>query len=103
MEPNSALRPEFTRFVWSGVDLSQFDKDEALKYVETDSIKSFLTPFTLQSKKREWARAKIAKYCAIGGMGDVIVGSTQTVADELERWIDDTEFRYARAMTLKRT
>lgn len=74
---------------WSGVDLSQFDEDEALKYVETESIRSFLTPFTLQSKEKEWTRAEIAQHCAIGGMGDVIVGSPQTVADELERWIDE--------------
>ncbi|SLE72811.1 Xenobiotic compound monooxygenase, DszA family [Mycobacteroides abscessus subsp. bolletii] len=74
---------------WSGVDLSQFDEDEALKYVETESIQSFLTPFTLQSKDRDWTRHDIAEHCATGGMGEVIVGSPQTVADELERWIDE--------------
>ena len=74
---------------WSGVDLSQFSDDEALKYVETESIKSFLTPFTLQDKEREWTREDIAEHCATGGMGEVIVGSPETVADELERWIDE--------------
>ena len=29
---------------WSGVDLSQFDEDEVLNYVKTESIQSFLTP-----------------------------------------------------------
>ena len=37
---------------WSGVDLSQFDEDEVLNYVQTESIQSFLTPFTLQAKDR---------------------------------------------------
>lgn len=74
---------------WSGVDLSQFDEDEALNYVKTDSIQSFLTPFTLQSKDKEWTREEIAKHCALGGMGDVVVGSPESVADQLEEWVDE--------------
>lgn len=74
---------------WSGVDLSQFDEDEALNYIKTDSIQSFLTPFTLQSKDKQWTREEIAKHCALGGMGAVLVGSAQTVADQLETWVDE--------------
>lgn len=74
---------------WSGVDLSQFDEDEVLNYVKTESIQSFLTPFTLQSKDKQWTRKDIAEHCTIGGMGEVIVGDPQQVADELERWIDE--------------
>jgi FMN-dependent oxidoreductase (nitrilotriacetate monooxygenase family) len=74
---------------WSGLDLSRFGEDEVLNYVKTDSIQSFLTPFTLQSEGKEWTRAEIARHCALGGMGDVVVGSPQTVADQLERWIDE--------------
>lgn len=74
---------------WSGVDLSQFDEDEALNYIKTDSIQSFLTPFTLQSKDKRWTREEIAKHCALGGMGAVLVGSAQTVADQLETWVDE--------------
>ncbi len=74
---------------WSGVDLSQFDEDQVLEYVKTESIQSFLTPFTLQAKDKKWTRADIARHCASGGMGQVLVGSTQTVADQLEEWIDE--------------
>ncbi|WP_281347453.1 LLM class flavin-dependent oxidoreductase [Kocuria coralli] len=74
---------------WSGVDLSRFDEDEVLKYVQTESIQSFLAPFTMQDKSREWTRRDIAAHCAIGGMGSVLVGSPETVADQLETWIDD--------------
>lgn len=74
---------------WSGVDLDQFDVDEALNYIKTDSIQSFLTPFTLQSKDKKWTREEIAKHCALGGMGDVIVGSPESVADQLETWVDE--------------
>ncbi len=74
---------------WSGVDLSQFDEDQVLEYVKTESIQSFLTPFTLQAKDKKWTRADIARHCASGGMGQVLVGSAQTVADQLEEWIDE--------------
>ena len=74
---------------WSGVDLSRFDEDEVLNYVKTDSIQSFLTPFTLQAEDKKWTRREIARHCAVGGMGDVVVGSPQTVADRLEEWIDE--------------
>lgn len=74
---------------WSGVDLSQFSEDEAIKYVKTEAIQSFLTPFTMMDQENEWTRRNIAEHCATGGMGEVIVGSPQTVADELERWVDE--------------
>lgn len=74
---------------WSGVDLDQFDQDEVLNYVETESIRSFLMPFTLQSKDKQWTREEIAKHCALGGMGAVLVGSPATVADQLETWVDE--------------
>ena len=74
---------------WSGVDLSQFDEDEVLNYVQTESIQSFLTPFTLQAKDKKWTRKDIAEHTTLGGMGDVIVGDPVQVADELERWIDE--------------
>ncbi|MCT1602569.1 LLM class flavin-dependent oxidoreductase [Kocuria sp. p3-SID1433] len=74
---------------WSGLDLSKFQEDEVLNYVKTEAIQSFLTPFTMQDGDKQWTREEIARHCAIGGMGDVVVGSPQTVADQLETWIDE--------------
>ena len=34
----------------------QFDEDEVLNYVQTESIQSFLTPFTLQAKDKKWTQ-----------------------------------------------
>lgn len=73
---------------WSGLDLSQFDPDEPLKYVDTDAARSALSIFTLADPDREWTPRDIAHYVGIGGIGPVIVGSPTTVADELERWIE---------------
>ncbi|UCR88095.1 LLM class flavin-dependent oxidoreductase [Mycetocola spongiae] len=73
---------------WSGLDLSQFDPNEPLKYVDTDAARSALASFTISDPEREWTPLDIAEYLGIGGIGPVIVGSPGTVADELERWVE---------------
>lgn len=73
---------------WSGLDLSQFDPDVPLKYVDTDAARSALSIFTTADPEREWTPRDIAHYVGIGGIGPVIVGSPTTVADEIERWIE---------------
>ncbi|MGG7466017.1 LLM class flavin-dependent oxidoreductase [Plantibacter sp. YIM 135347] len=73
---------------WSGLDLSQFDPDAPLKYIDTDAARSALSIFTLADPDREWTPRDIAAYVGIGGIGPVIIGSPTTVADELERWVE---------------
>lgn len=73
---------------WSGLDLSAYDPDVPLKYVDTDAARSALSIFTLADPEREWTPRDIAHYVGIGGIGPVIVGSPSTVADELERWVE---------------
>lgn len=74
---------------WSGLDLSTFDPDEPLRYVDTDAVRSALSIFTQADPTREWTPTDIAHYVGIGGIGPVLVGSPTTVADEIERWVDD--------------
>jgi long-chain alkane monooxygenase len=73
---------------WSGLDLSRYAPDEPLRYRDTDSARSALSIFTKADPTHDWTTDDIARYLAIGGIGPVIVGSAQTVADELERWIE---------------
>jgi FMN-dependent oxidoreductase (nitrilotriacetate monooxygenase family) len=73
---------------WSGLDLSDFDPDVPLKYIDTDAARSALAIFTVADPEREWTPRDIGHYVGIGGIGPVIVGSPQTVADELERWVE---------------
>ena len=74
---------------WSGLDLGRYDENDVLEYIKTDSIQSFLTPFTTADPHKKWTIKEVAKHISMGGMGVPIVGSPQTVADELERWIDE--------------
>ncbi|MPY94376.1 MAG: NtaA/DmoA family FMN-dependent monooxygenase [Acidimicrobiia bacterium] len=75
----------------TGVDLSTLDPDEPLEYVETDSARFALEIFSRADPTRTWTPREVVKFVGIGAMGPVIVGSPATVADELERWIDDAD------------
>lgn len=86
----------------TGVDLSQLDPHQPLEYVDTDSARFALEIFSKADPDRTWTPDEVAKFVGIGAMGPVIVGGPATVADELERWIDDADidgFNLAYAVT----
>jgi long-chain alkane monooxygenase len=76
---------------WTGVDLSQYKLDQELQANPTDANQSALESFTVAEPDRRWTIREIAQYVGIGGRGPVIAGSTQTVADELQRWVEATD------------
>ncbi|MET9384411.1 LLM class flavin-dependent oxidoreductase [Streptomyces sp. NPDC002928] len=87
---------------WSGLDLSGYDPDEPLKYVNTEAIRSAVEAFSTADPGREWTPREIARWVGIGGMGPVVVGSPATVADEMERWVEEADvdgFNLAYAIT----
>jgi FMN-dependent oxidoreductase (nitrilotriacetate monooxygenase family) len=69
------------------IDLSALDPDEPLSYVETDGIRGMVELFTRLDDTRTWTPREIAGFVGVGGGGPVLVGSPETVADELERWM----------------
>ncbi len=73
---------------WSGLDLAGLPLDEPLSYIDTDAARSALSIFTTADPTRTWTVGDVAEFVGIGGIGPVIVGGPQTVADELERWIE---------------
>jgi FMN-dependent oxidoreductase (nitrilotriacetate monooxygenase family) len=87
---------------WSGLDLSEFDPDAPLRYIETEAVRSAVEQFSTADPGKEWTPRDIARWVSIGGMGPVVVGSPATVADELERWVDEADvdgFNLAYAVT----
>lgn len=36
----------------------------------------------------KWTKKEVADQIKLGGLGPVVVGSVQTVADQIEQWID---------------
>jgi long-chain alkane monooxygenase len=75
---------------WTGLDLSGVDPHEPLRHVETDAGRSALASFTTDDPDREWTLAEVTAHLAVGGRGPVAVGSPGEVADEMERWVDET-------------
>ncbi|KAJ3540232.1 hypothetical protein NM208_g5151 [Fusarium decemcellulare] len=76
---------------WTGIDLSKVPVDQELTAADSEEphkVQSLLDAFTATSEKvPKWTPRVIAEKAAIGGLGPVAVGSPQTVADEMERWI----------------
>lgn len=87
---------------WSGLDLSGYDPDQPLTYIETEAVRSAVEAFTTADPSRTWTPREIANWVTVGGMGPVLVGGPETIADELERWTDEADidgFNLAYAIT----
>ena len=69
-----------------GIDLSKFADDEAIPYQKTNSIASVNQKFKEQSITRNDLKAQHV----LGGRYPLIVGSGDTVAEQLIQWIDET-------------
>ena len=79
---------------WSGMmhlDLGALDPDKPLEYVDTEGIRGLVEVFTTLDPTRAWTPRAIGEFVGVGGGGPVMVGSPATVADELERWMDEAD------------
>lgn len=74
---------------FSGVNLAEVDKNTPLAASESNAIQTVLNLFTKMDATRKWTPADIGEYMGIGGVEPVIVGSPETVADEIEKWVDE--------------
>ena len=75
---------------WTGLDLADVPPGEPLRYVDSDAGRSALAAFTVDDPDREWTAGQVAEHLTLGGRGPVAVGGPEQVADEMERWIDET-------------
>ncbi|KAI8716044.1 hypothetical protein NCS52_00897000 [Fusarium sp. LHS14.1] len=73
---------------YTGIDLSQFDDDEELQYVESNAIQmSVKTWAKYVAHVPKWTKDPIADEMKIGDLGATIVGSPEHAADEPETWV----------------
>lgn len=69
---------------WTGIDFGQYQPDQVLKYLHTNAIQSAVEAFSTADPNRQWTVQATADWAGIGGFGPLVVGSAQTVADELQ-------------------
>lgn len=75
---------------WTGLDLSTYGPDDVLEEVEIEGNRSALQSFTALDPDRRWTIRDLAAHMTIGGRGPVLVGSGETVADQLQRWMRES-------------
>ena len=71
------------------MDLSELDPDQPLEHIETEAIQGAVNAFTKADPDREWTVREVAQFAGLGSTSPVIVGTPETVADELEAWYTD--------------
>ncbi|CAG9984426.1 unnamed protein product [Clonostachys byssicola] len=80
---------------FTGIDLSKYELDEELKPEDSKSSaiiqSAFSNLFNEEQGTGKWTPRRAAEELSIGGNGAVLVGSPQTVADGLERWVTEAD------------
>ena len=67
---------------WTGLDLNELDPNQKVEYIENDAMRSILQGFAGMTV------TEIAEKVALGGLGELIVGDPEQIADALEEWMD---------------
>jgi FMN-dependent oxidoreductase, nitrilotriacetate monooxygenase family len=73
---------------WTGLDLSALPHDVPWPQLPEPAA-SLVARFA--DGNRAWTLNHLADYGAIGGLGQVFVGSAATVADQLEHWVEESD------------
>ncbi|KAJ9480332.1 Xenobiotic compound monooxygenase [Pseudozyma hubeiensis] len=75
---------------WTGIDLSTYGEDEELRAIESNAIKSAVENFATQDPTvPKWNKRAVANKIKLGGLGPTIVGGPESIADQLQSWVDD--------------
>lgn len=76
---------------WTGADLSKFEDDEDFSFTAVAGIQSLIQSWSKtipNSNGLKWTKRRILQELALGGVHPRAIGSPQTVADILEKWVD---------------
>ena len=76
---------------WTGIDFSGYDLDQQVRHVENDAGRSALDNVTRGDPDRVWTVREVIQHVGIGGAGPVVVGSPEKVADDIEKWFEETD------------
>ncbi|KAF4460305.1 Dimethyl-sulfide monooxygenase [Fusarium albosuccineum] len=77
---------------WTGVDLDKWGDDEDFKFSGPGAIQSLISTWSATIPGTDgvkWTKKRIAQELSVGGAHARAVGSPKTVADILQKWIDE--------------
>jgi FMN-dependent oxidoreductase (nitrilotriacetate monooxygenase family) len=74
----------------SGYDLSQYDPDDYLEYIETDHGQTAAARFTKLSPTKQTVGQVIETLGSINGRGFLAVGTPEEVVDQIQYWVEET-------------
>jgi len=75
---------------WTGVEFSTYILDQQVRHVQNDAGRSAMDNITRADPDRIWNVREVAQHVGIGGIGPVVVGTPEKVADDIEAWFDQT-------------
>ncbi|KAM0788602.1 hypothetical protein ACM66B_001723 [Microbotryomycetes sp. NB124-2] len=77
---------------WLGQDLGIYEPDDDLREKGTPPVQAVARGYSaLFPDVKKWTADELASHVALGGMGPIVVGSPKTVADGLQKWIDEAD------------
>jgi alkanesulfonate monooxygenase len=76
---------------WTGVDFSTYDLDQEVRHVQNDAGRTAMDNITRADPDRVWTVREVAEHVGIGGIGPVVVGTPEKVADDIEAWFEQTD------------
>lgn len=68
---------------WTGQDLSTYELDEPITNIESNAIQSTASAISAGTDEGSWTVETLGRQTGIGGFGPVLVGSGESVADQL--------------------
>ncbi|CAM1510941.1 Fc.00g084540.m01.CDS01 [Cosmosporella sp. VM-42] len=77
---------------WTGFDLDQWGEDEDFKFSGPGAIQSMISSWSATIPGTDgvkWTKKRIAQELSVGGPHARAIGSPKTVADILQKWIDE--------------
>jgi long-chain alkane monooxygenase len=76
---------------WTGVDFSTYQLDQQVRHVQNDAGRTAMDNITRADPDRVWTVREVAEHVGIGGIGPVVVGTPEQVADQIEAWFEQTD------------
>ncbi len=74
---------------WTGIDLSVYAPNQHIANVKSEAIQHAASYFTTVDPDRDWTVGEISEFLSVASILPKIIGGPETVADEIERWVDE--------------